>query len=278
MRSCSCRLPPSSAALWAIVVALSGCIPLPRQRVDHLDAVAYPTCPSTTDEAAPSESRIIASGSLRSGPVMAASQGVVEHFQLEQRDCLKVTTVSQEWSLSHIDVEIVYDDDWLPLRAWKRIVSPGTSPEDPRVDIRRFEMRGERVALEQLNASGERERFLLRGVRPTAIIAPGRGSLTAWFQKANLDVGGRLRETVLDMRESFEVIRDVTLFRLEDREDPVLGHVRVYTIYGREPVYTDEHNVVIGDLMGMLPADRVTEPMPVREPLAVPPPDPIGTP
>ena len=103
------------------------------------------------------------------------------------------------------------------------------------------------------NPEGAREwTRWIRGARPTAIIGPGRGLLTPWIQRAHLAVGGRARESVLDVRESMEVIRDVTLARLEDRDDPTLGHVRVYTIYGREPVFTNDEDVVVGDLMGLV--------------------------
>lgn len=60
-----------------------------------------------------------------------------------------------------------------------------------------------------------------------------------------------------------ELVRDVTLLRLEDRDDPVLGHVRVYSIYGREAFYADEDDMVVGDLRGLVPAELVREPMPV---------------
>lgn len=84
-----------------------------------------------------------------------------------------------------------------------------------------------------------------------------------WIRRAHLPVGGRLRETVLDIRESMEVVRDVTLLRLEDREDASLGRtVRVYSIYGREPFYADEDDVVIGDMAGLVPAERVRDPLP----------------
>jgi hypothetical protein len=50
--------------------------------------------------------------------------------------------------------------------------------------------------------------------------------------------------------------------------------VRVYTIYGREPFFTDENDVVLGDLAGLLPAGNEALP-PLPELGAA---DPIGTP
>ena len=98
-----------------------------------------------------------------------------------------------------------------------------------------------------------------------------------WLRRARLEVGGRVREPVLDIRQTPERIRDVTLMRLEDRDDAVLGRVRVYTIYGREPIYADEQDTVVGDMMGLVPARLATVPPP--PPLESDgPPDPAHTP
>jgi hypothetical protein len=99
-----------------------------------------------------------------------------------------------------------------------------------------------------------------------------------WLRRARLGVGGRSREAALDIRESMEVVRDVSLLRLADRVVPALGRsVRVYTIYGREPFFADDDDVVVGDLMGLVPAALVDSPVPppVGEPS---PPDPVHTP
>jgi hypothetical protein len=109
------------------------------------------------------------------------------------------------------------------------------------------------------------------------VIGPGRGLLSIWFQRARLDVGGRLREAVLDVREPLALVRDVTLMRLEDQHVEGLGRVRVYTIYGREPVFANDDDVVVGDMFGMRRASAVSGPLP--DPLPDPGPiDPIGTP
>ncbi|AKF06462.1 hypothetical protein DB32_003611 [Sandaracinus amylolyticus] len=260
--------------LAATMIATS-CIPLPRERVSEGSDEGYPTCGR---DALP-EGDVIARGALRAGPVMQA-RSLIETFEVRRRDCVRVFTGNQSWDMSSIDLDVVYDEETqLPLRAWKRIVSPGARPGEERIDLRRFELRTPRVALTQQTDEGGLEHFLLRGERPRAIIGPGRGLLTMWIQRAQLPVGGRLREHVLDIRESIEVIREVTLRRVEDRDDPAIGRrVRVYTIYGREPIYTDENDVVLGDMMGLVPAERVTEPLPPR--LFEPPgaPDPVHTP
>jgi len=87
-----------------------------------------------------------------------------------------------------------------------------------------------------------------------------------------------VREHVLDMRELLETLRPVTLRRDPDLYVAALGRtVRVYTVYGRESVFADESDTVIGDLAGMLPADRVTTPAPLPMPRYGEP-DPVHTP
>jgi hypothetical protein len=235
--------------------------------------LGYPAC----GEGALPEGQVVASGALRAGP-QHREQTVTERFEIRRRGCVTVFTGHQEWSLSSIDLDVVFDaETGLPLRAWKRTLSPGPQAIEDRIDIRRFELRGERVAHTKRAFGGALEHWWIRGQRPTAILGPGRGLLTVWLQRARLGVGGRAREVVLDLRESMEVIRDVTLSRLEDREDPVLGRVRVYTIYGREPIFANDDDVVVGDMMGLVPADRVRTPAPPPVESAGPP-DPVHTP
>lgn len=227
-----------------IALAL-GCTP-PRERAPSATDLGEPSCP----ESAPPE--LVARGELRAGPVYR-EPSLLERFTLERRGCITVFRGRQEWAMSDTDLEVVYDSaTMLPLRVTKRIVSAGIQAESQRTEERFFELRGERVAHTRRLPGGALEHWWIRGARPTAIIGPGRGVLTPWIQRAHLSVGGRARESVLDVRESMELIRDVTLARLEDRDDPILGRVRVYTIYGREPVFTDAHDIVVGDLMGLV--------------------------
>lgn len=236
---------------------MCGCHP-PRERADREIDLGYPSC-----EGEPAPAETIASGTLRAGPGMP-EPSVIERFAIERRGCITVFTGRQQWSQSVTDLDVVYDSEtMLPQRVWKRIIAPGPQPVEQRTDVRRFDLRSERVALTHRTPTGELEHWWIRGARPTAVIGPGRGLLTMWLQRVRLPVGGRARESVLDVRESMEVIRDVTLARVEDRDDPAIGRrVRVYTIYGREPIFADENDVVIGDLMGLLPADRVSAPAP----------------
>lgn len=263
-----------STLATATALLTLACVPLPRERVSSGSDEGYPTCGHATLP----EGEVLVRGELRAGPVMQ-TRGLVERFEVRRRDCVRVFTGNQTWEMSSIDLDVVYDEETqLPLRAWKRIVSPAGG-EEARVDTRRFELRTPRVALTQTRVTGELEHFLLRGARPQAVIGPGRGLLTMWLQRARLPVGGRVRETVLDIRESIEVVREVVLRRLEDRDDPTIGRrVRVYTVYGREPVYADENDVVVGDMMGLVPADRVSTPPPELGFRSPGPPDPVHTP
>ncbi len=219
------------------------------------------------------EGELIGSRTLRAGPVMP-ERTIVEHFEIRRRDCVEVFRGRQDWAMSSNDLDVVYDaQTGLPLRAWKRIRSPGGETGE-RLEVRRFELRDtERVALTQRTVTGALEHWKLRGTMPRAIIGPGMGLLSMWIRRARLAPGGRLRESVLDIRESMEIVRDVTLLRLDDRDDPVLGRVRVYSIYGREPFYADENDIVLGDLRGLLPAELVREPMPTPS-MPESPPDP----
>ncbi len=237
--------------------------------VDSIPELPYPDC----GHGPLPEGEVLARGDLRAQPGMLEAN-VVEHWELRQRDCLRVMTIRQEWPLGIADVEIIYDEEWTPIRAWKRMTLPG---EQEFADIRRYEMREIPATMKQQTPDGEIVRKLLRGSRPLAIVAPGRGMLVPWIWRAHLEVGEVSRVPVLDIR-GLERISDVSLRRDEDRFEPTLNRtVRVYSAFGRESVFADEHDVVIGDLLGMRPVDTIDAPMP--EVLASPsPPDPVGTP
>ena len=107
---------------------------------------------------------------------------------------------------------------------------------------------------------------------------PGRGLITAWIRRAHLPVGGRVREVVLDIRESLEVVRQVTLRREPDQYVAEYGRaLRVYTVYGRESVFADEHDTVVGDLAGLRADAVLRTPAPPALPLYGAP-DPVNTP
>ncbi len=223
------------------------------------------------------EGEVLARGALRAGP-NSVERLLSERFELRRRDCLHVLTAHQEWPLNVADIEVVFDGAMVPLRAWKRMALPGARPRDPSPDIRRYELRGPEVVISRRVGTGPRTHEILRGGRPTAVLGPGRGLLTAWLRRARLSVGERTRELALDFRESIEVIRPVALRREADLFEPSYGRtVRVYTVYGRESVFADDDDVVIGDLAGLRPDALLRSARPPPLPLLGPP-DPIGTP
>ena len=172
------------------------------------------------------------------------------------------------------DLELIYDEGGVPIRAWKRMTLPETDAED----VRRFDLGQESATMKVKDQGGELHYYRFRGPRPSAIIAPGRGALSPWIRRAQLAVGDATREWVLDMRGiGGEEIREVTLRRDPDRDETGLGQVRVYTVYGRESVFTDANGFVIGDLSGLRPhASLTTDPPPAI--LMASPPDPVHTP
>lgn len=226
----------------------------PRQPLAEVPTIAYP-------EACAGEGELELERTLRSGPDMR-EPNVVERFELRRAGACRVLRVRQEWPLGTADVDVVYDADGLPLRVWKRTTMPDAQSPVGHRDLRVFDLTREPVELARRGPTGERRGETLRGARPRVVIAPGRGLLTAWIQRASLDVGERLRESALDVREPLAVIRDVTLQREPDQEVEGLGRVRVYTIYGREPVFTDANDVIVGDMFGLRDASRLEGPLP----------------
>lgn len=250
---------------------LGGCEScLMRVPAEAVERLPYPSC----GEGLLPEGEVLASGHLRSGPTML-DRNVVERYELRRRDCLYVMTVRQEWPLGTADVEVVYDDAWRPLRAWKRMTLP--TPDGHLEDIRLYELRTDPVTMIRRSEEGI-EQFTLRGPRPIAVIGPGRGLLGAWIRAADPAIGATVRGPVLDFRELFETIDTVALKREADREVPELGGtVRVYTVFGREAVFVDEALEVVGDLAGLRPNAVLTTPPPPPQPLFGAP-DPVHTP
>lgn len=249
------RLAPAvSLALASLALAACSACEGQRQTLDFVPEVPYPI---------EGEGELVDERVLRSGPDMR-EQGVVERFEIRRAGERRIVRVEQEWALGTADVEVVYDEEWLPERVWRRTTIPDATGPIGHVDVRIYDLLGsdEGVLIARRDPTGAREGILLKGERPTAVIGPGRGLLSAWLQRARLDVGGRTREHVLDVREPLGLIREVTLQREADREMDDLGRVRVYTIYGREPVFADEEDVVVGDMMGLRRAEVVEGPVP----------------
>jgi hypothetical protein len=201
---------------------------------------------------------------------------VVERYAIKRRGCLVAVELRQEWPLGTSDVEVLYDQNLLPLRIWKRMTLPGIERAGERADIRRYELRSDPVSVKMRSMNGHIGFEQLLGGKPKVVIGPGRGLISMWIQRAKLEVGQKVRELAIDVR-GLEKIELVTLLREVDMDHPELGHVRAYTFYGRETVFVDERDMVVGDLLG-LRADRVLKTPP---PIALPQygtPDPVNTP
>jgi hypothetical protein len=230
--------------------------------------------------------RVVASGHLRSSP-LSLERNVTETFRIEDRGCETVFVGRQEWPIQSADFEVIYDEHKVPIRVWKRMTVPGAKRADGYADIRRYELRTPEVTITRHTADGQTKYEILKpggkttvaaGAKPVAVVGPGRGVLTMWIQRAKLSVGERVRELVLDFREMVELLEEATLTREDDRFEPSLGKtVRVYTVYGREAVFADDDDFVIGDLAGLRPSDTVEIPEPVPTPLFGEP-DPVNTP
>lgn len=253
-----------SASCLALGAASCTCEAGPRSDLDVVPSIPLPEC-------ARGEGELVVRRVLRSGPEMR-DPNVVERFEIRDHGECRTIQMSQEWPLGTSDVHVVFDAEGLPLRVWRLTTLPDARGRDSHRDLRVYDLvSAAQVLLARRDPNGVREGVAIRGPRPRAVIGPGRGLLTAWIQRADLEVGERVRESVLDVREPLALVRDVTLERQPDHEVSDLGHVRVYTIYGREPVYTDDDGVVVGDMFGLRHADAV--PGPIPDPL--PDPGPI---
>jgi hypothetical protein len=270
------------AAALLVVLALPACKHkhLP---VDTVPELGYPAC----GDGGQDDGVEVARGRLRAGPA-SHEQNVVEQFSLRRTPCGYTFRSRQEWPLDISDVEIRYDDTLTPIWAWKRMTLAGSKRADGDADIRRYELRtgdvfikrrrdatGE-VALERLLPGGRMK--VPVGARVGAVLAPGRGAVTAWIRRSKLSVGGKVYDLVLDARPMVEKLELGSLERNPDEFEPSLGRsVRVYTFFGQESVFADDDDVVIGDLAGMRPSSV----LPTREPEALPTfggPDPAHSP
>ena len=243
----------------------------------------YPACgEGGADEAG----TVVAKGHLRSGP-LSTEKNVVEHFELRRTSCGYTFTSRQEWPLAIADVEARFDARLTPIWAWKRMTIAGSKRADGNADTRRYEMRTGDVFIKHRDANGEltMQKLLPGGRAPIpegaklgALVGPGRGIITAWSMREKLPVGAKSHELVLDFRDMLESLEEGALERQPDLFEPSLGRkVRAYTFFGKETVFADENDVVIGDLAGMRPSDTLTTPEPEPLPMYGAP-DPRNTP
>jgi hypothetical protein len=263
-----------AAALWVLAAALllAACERwLPSKRVGGIKELPYPTCPG----AAPTEPELLHKGHLRSGPFMR-DPNVVERYEVWKRDCHVVATVRQEWPLGTADVEVVFSAALEPLRVWKRMTNPARKDPAAFAEITRFDLRLLPVTMKRRTESGGIDLREIKGEKPSVVFGPGRGLLSLWIQKAHLGVDGKTRAEMLDFRGTPKIGTEV-LRRAPDQTVDGLGLVHVYTVFGREAVFTDPDGWVIGDLQGLRPDAVLTNPAPPAIPVfgAV---DPRGTP
>jgi hypothetical protein len=261
---------PASRRVVGVALALLWLAGCKRKHVpvDVVPELGFPTC---GDAGTAEPGTMIGQGDLRAGP-FSAEKNVVERFELRRTSCGYAFHSRQEWPLAIADVEVRYDASLTPIWAWKRLTIAGSQRADGNADIRRYELRTGDVFIKRRDAQGQitREKLLPggrmnapAGVRPGAMVGPGRGIITAWLQRAKLPVGEKTQELVLDFRDMFESLEQGTLERFPDLYEPSLNRsVRVYTFFGQETVFADENDVVIGDLAGMRPDESLTTPEP----------------
>ena len=255
------RAAPWRMCLLGLALGVVGCKGPKRTTVDHVERQPYPDCGH--GELPPGE--VLGAGVLR--PLDARGEGYVERFEVRRRDCLIVTTARLESPFELTDLEIVYDASGTPLRVWRRNTLAVTPHANGTPDIALYELRGDIPTLIHRTPDGSVTYQTLAGGRPAAVISRARGLLTPWLQKANLQVGEAVHDVVIDLGTADLIRADAMLRREPDLARARLGRtVRVYTVYGRDAVFADDANVVIGDLAGLVPADRVRSPMPPPRP------------
>ncbi|HEY8041030.1 MAG TPA: hypothetical protein VIF15_14590 [Polyangiaceae bacterium] len=270
------------ALALACVIAPSACkrkhVP-----VEAVPELGYPAC---GDAGQDDPGTTVFAGHIRSGE-LSTERNVVERFELRRTSCGYTFRSRQEWPLAISDVEVRYDPGLTPTWAWKRMTIPGSPREDGAADIRRYDLRTGDVFIKHRDAEGELTLQKLlpggrvkapQGARVGAVVGPGRGIISAWLRHARMAVGEKTHELVLDFRDMIESLEMGALERNPDQYEPSFGKtVRVYTFFGKETVFADDDDVVIGDLAGMRPSDSVPfpepEPMPTYGPL-----DPAHTP
>jgi hypothetical protein len=272
----------AAVVVLAALLALVGC----RRKhvpVDSVPELGYPAC---ADGGSDEIGTLVGQGHVRAGP-LSNDKNVSERFELRRTSCGYVFRSRQEWPLDISDVEVRYDVNLTPIWAWKRMTTAASQRPDGNADVRRYELRTGGVFIKKRDAAGTvtLEHLLPggrmqvpEGARVGAVIGPGRGILTVWIKRAKLKVGDKTDDLVLDFRSMVEGVEIAALERNEDRLEPSLGKtVRVYTFYGEETVFTDDDDVVLGDLAGMRPSDSLPPPEPAPLPTFGGP-DPVHTP
>lgn len=260
-----------AAAAWALALALCGASACKRQHyaADSLPELPYPTCEGPTETLYES---VLTSGATDT------RMPIVERFRWERRGCYFAAVVRQEWPAQIADVEVLYDQEQRPLRAWRRHTMPRSPRPDGGADTKSYELRTTPIGIRHKGPSGVVDHETLRADRAAeVVVAAGRGVVGVWLQRAKLAVGEKVKAGVLDVR-GVEKLEQGSLERLPDqRVDALGGVVRVYTFLGKETVYADENDRVVGDLAGLVDAGRARAALPPPMPTFAPI-DPAHTP
>ena len=252
----------------AVALLLSPACKRQHYAADALPELPYPTCEGPTETVYESD---LLSGALDT------RMPIVEHFKLEKRGCFFAAVTRQEWPVQIADVEIIYDQQMKPLRAWRRHTAPRSQRPDGGADIKRYELRTNPVGIKHRSPAGVIDLESLKADRvPEVVVGAGRGIVGVWLQKAKLAVGEKTKTPAIDVRE-VEKIDLGALERQPDMQVAALGRVRVYTFFGKETVFADDDDRVVGDLAGLVDARlakaKLPPPMPTFTPI-----DPQKTP
>lgn len=263
------------ALLAAAIVFLGGC---KRQHypADKVELLPYPSC---KEGGGPPE--VLYETSLVSGEGDTRMR-ITERFRYERRPCktgdVFAAVTHQEWPVQIADLEVLYDASGKPLRVWRRWTVPGSKRDDGNADTRVIELRTTPVGLKRKTDQGVVEQETLRApLVPEVVLGQGRANLTLWLQKEKLAVGQKVRRPALDVR-NVEKIETAALERRPDMLVAALGRtVRVYTFHGKETVFADENDRVVGDLAGLVTAEASgrTMPPPIGPHIPI---DPVNTP
>ncbi len=265
----------SLALVMAAILLASGC------RRQHyaatgVELLPYPVCDEGGGAPETLFETVLVSGALDT------RMRITERFRLERRPCktgdVYAAVTHQEWPVQIADLEVLYDASWKPLRAWRRWMVPGSKRDDGDADTRVLELRTNPIGLKRRTDRGVVEYETLRSaLGPEVVLGQGRANLTVWLQKEKLAVGQKVRRTALDLR-SIEKVELCALERRPDMRVEALGRdVRVYTFFGRETIFADEYDRVVGDLAGLVSADLTKSPLPPPIGPHIPA-DPAGTP
>ena len=173
------------------------------------------------------------------------------------------------------DVEALYDAELRPIRVWRRNTLGVSKRPDGNADIKLFELRTTPIGVKHRGDDGKIDFEELRApAKPEVLVGPGRGIVSLWLRKAHLAPGEKTHAIGFDFR-GVEKVERMALERFPDRRIDFLGRTaRVYTYFGKETVFANDDDVVIGDLAGLVPlGPNAPPPVPTFEPI-----DPVHSP